>query len=278
MFARDMTGYTTREVAEVLGVTPHQVRSYARAVLLSPSRGPGNAYRFSFQDIILLRAARELRAWSISAQKVGRALRRLREQLPEGRPLSGVRIAALGDDVVVRDQGEVWEPETGQMSFDFSVGELAAKVEPFAGRMARERARVEEMSADDWYDLGWDLEAVSLSEAKGAYRRALELRPNHAEAHLNIGRLLHEEGKLDEAETAYRLALDGSPGSALALFNLGVALEDRGREEEAAEAYLEAVERDPRLASAHFNLARLCERRGDERGAFRHLAAYRRLG
>ena len=271
-----MTGYTTREVAEALGLSPEEVRSFARAGLLAPTRGRGNEYRFSFQDIVLLRAAKGLKERALSSRKIRRALHRLREQLPEGRPLSAVHVAAAGEHVVVQDRGTVWEPETGQVTFDFSVGELASRVAPFAGRMAK-RGEAVVVDADGWYELGWDLEAVSVPEAKEAYRRAIGLRPDHAEARVNLGRLLHEEGDVEGAEVEYRRALEVSPGSALARFNLGVALEDQGRWEEAASAYREAVELDATLSSAHFNLARLCEKSGDARGALRHLAAYRRL-
>src|SRR5262245_17979329 len=165
-----MTGYTTREVAEVLGITQVQVRSFARSGVLEPGRGPGGELRFTFQDIVLLRAARELRERDLSPQRIRRALKHLRGQLPEGRPLSAVSIAAAGEQVIVRDKGTTWEPETGQVAFDFSVGELASRVEPFAGRMARD-AHDEELDADAWYDLAWDLEAVSLAQAAEAYRQ-----------------------------------------------------------------------------------------------------------
>lgn len=272
-----MTGYSTREVAEVLRLPPARVRAFARSGLLSPGRGPRGELRFTFQDIVLLRAAQGLRDRRVSPQRIRRALERLREQLPEGRPLSAVSIAAAGDQIVVRDRDTVWEPETGQVAFDFAVGELATRVAPFAGRLTRERAAARERDADAWYDLAWELEAVSLVEASEAYRRALAIRPDHAEARVNLGRLLHEEGRLAAAEAEYRAAVQASPGSALATFNLGVVLEDQGRLPEAADLYRRAVALDPDLSSAHFNLARLCERAGDPRGALRHLSAYRRL-
>jgi tetratricopeptide (TPR) repeat protein len=271
-----MTGYTTREVAEVLGITQVQVRSFARSGVLEPGRGPGGELRFTFQDIVLLRAARELRERDLSPQRIRRALKHLRGQLPEGRPLSAVSIAAAGEHVIVRDKGTTWEPETGQVAFDFSVGELASRVEPFAGRMARD-AHDEELDADAWYDLAWDLEAVSLTQAAEAYRQVLALAPDHFEARVNLGRLLHESGELSDAEAEYRQALETDPTSALATYNLGVALEDQNRLEEAAAAYERAVKLDHTLAEAHFNLARLREQLGDARGALRHLSEYRRL-
>ena len=49
-----MKSYTTRDVARLLGLSEAQVRSQARGYL-APDRGPRNAYRFSFQDLVLLR-------------------------------------------------------------------------------------------------------------------------------------------------------------------------------------------------------------------------------
>lgn len=274
--------YTTRQVAEVLDLSPRQVRRYARSELLSPDRGPGNAYRFSFQDIVLLRTARELRSAGVPARRVNRALESLRKQLPQGRPLSALQISAEGDRVVVRDRDALWDPDTGQVHFDFSVAELAERVAPFARAAAEERGAGHrgsgrDMDADQWYDLGLDLEPVAPEKAREAYRRAIALHPAHPEAHLNLGRLLHEAGKLAEAESHYRQALAADPANAMAAYNLGVVLEDRRRPDEAIEAYRRALEHDPEHAEAHFNLGRLYEAAGEKELAVRHLAAYRRL-
>lgn len=274
--------YSTRQVAEILGLSPRQVRRYARSDLLRPERGPGNAYRFTFQDIVLLRTARELRSGGVPARRVNRALESLRKQLPTGRPLSALRISTQGDRVVVRDREALWEPDTGQVHFDFSVAELAKRVAPLARATADERAVREsgagaELDADQWYDLAVDLEAVAPAKAREAYRRAIALYPGHPEAHLNLGRLLHEEGQLADAESHYRQALAADPENAMAAYNLGVVLEDRDRPQEAVQAYKRALAHDPGHAEAHFNVGRLYESAGQEELAVRHLAAYRRL-
>jgi tetratricopeptide (TPR) repeat protein len=264
--------YTVREVATMLGLKPSQIRAFAAKGFLTPERGTRGELRFGFHDLILLRTAGELTAAKIPQRKVRRALERLREQLPAGQSLTGVRISADGERVVVREGDMMWNPESGQSLFDFSVAEIAAKTERF-----NHRPPAEELDADAWYDIACDLELSSVDEARAAYQRAIELDPDHADAHVNLGRILHEEGAPAAAEQHYRRALDSDPRHPTAAFNLGVALEDLGRLREAREAYERALELDPENADAHYNLAGLCERRGDKAGALRHLKEYRRL-
>ncbi len=265
-------------MAEVLGIAPASVRRWARRGLLEAEKGTDGEWRFTFPDIILLRTAAELHAAGVPTRRISRALCHLADQLPAGRPLSAVRIVACGDEVLVHDVGTTWEAETGQVTFDFPVRELATRVEPFAARMARESEEGGRMAADDWYDLGLDLEAVSPAEADRAYHVALRIRPDHPDALVNLGRLRHEAGDLQAAETHYRAAIRVQPRHSVAHFNLGVVLEDSGRIEGAVEAYERALELDPDFPQTHFNLARLLEQRGDVQGAVRHLATYRRLG
>src|SRR5688500_14121942 len=115
--------YSLREVSALLGLTPNQIRASATKGFLEPERGERGELRFGFHDLIILRTAGELSAARIPQRKVRRVLERLREQLPEGRSLTGVRIAADGERVVVRDGEAVWNPESGQSLFDFSVAE-----------------------------------------------------------------------------------------------------------------------------------------------------------
>ena len=205
-------------------------------------------------------------------------LERLRGQLPQGRSLTAVRITAEGDQVVVRDGETVWNPESGQALFDFPVSELARKSAPFLMQAASDaRRRADELSADDWYELGCELEMTALDEAKDAYERAIAADPDHADARVNLGRLLHEEGAPAAAEKHYRAALESDPEHDTAAFNLGVALEDLGRIDAAIRAYKSALALDPDNADAHYNLAGIYERRGDKQSALRHLKSYRAL-
>lgn len=273
-----MKGYTSRDVARLLGLSEAQVRTYARDGFLTPDRGSRREYRFSFQDLVVMRTAKALVAARIPTRRIHRALKKLKRQLPRGRSLAEVRIAADGDRIVVSDGETAWNPESGQVHLDFAVSDLATRAAPLARRSAEAARRAaEDLNADDWYELGFELEPLAPAEARDAYRRALELDAHHADAHVNLGRLLHEDGRVSEAEAHYRLALSTSPEHATAAFNLGIALEDLRRPADAIEAYRKAIAADPALADAHFNLSRLYEKTGKRAAALRHLSAYKRL-
>ena len=272
-----MKGYTTREVAEVVGLSTSKILSWTRSGLLTPQRGPRGAYLFSFQDIVLLRTARDLLTQDVPARRVREALEALREQLPVGRPLSAVHVSAVGDRILVQDDDAVWEPSSGQLQLDFDAADVAETAAPVARRALEARANQDSMRADDWFNTALDLEAVTSDEAIAAYQKALELEADHADAHLNLGRLLHEDGRVQEAESHYRSATDADPESGRAFYNLGVALDDQGLGSGAIEAYQAALRLDPDLAVAHFNLSRLFEAEGRRPDALRHLAEYKRL-
>src|SRR5918911_4955116 len=104
--------YSVREVASMLGLSATQIRAYASKGFLQPERGPRGELRFGFHDLVILRTAGELAAAKVPQRKVRRILERLREQLPKGQSLTGVRIAADGDRVVVSDGGAAWNPES----------------------------------------------------------------------------------------------------------------------------------------------------------------------
>jgi len=265
-----MSGYGAREVAKMLGLSVSQVRAYVRAGFLEPARGPRGELRFSFQDLVLLRTAQGLVSARIAPRRVRSALRKLKEQLPEGRPLRGVHIRAEGDRIVVGDDRASWSPESGQVLLDFETKELARKVAPL-------QIRARGGDASDWYERACDLEETAPDEAASAYRRALELDPSHADAWVNLGRLFHEAGNPRAAAQHYRKAIELNPDNVVALFNLGVALEDLRMPEEAILAYRTALAADAACADAHYNLSQLYEARGEGAAALRHLRTYRKL-
>jgi FkbM family methyltransferase len=97
-------------------------------------------------------------------------------------------------------------------------------------------------------------ELGKLDEAVAAYRQAVRLKPDLAEAHSNLGVALKELGKLDEAVAAYRQAIGIKADYAEAHSNLGIALKAQGKLDEAVAAQRRAIGIKPDSAEVHSNL------------------------
>ncbi len=272
-----MRTYSTREVADLLGEPPARVRSFARAGFVSPLKTSAGHYRFSFQDLVLLRTAKGLADAKLDRRRIWRALRALRKQLPSDRPLSSVRVLAEGDRVLIREKSTAWEPESGQTILDFAVTELAEKIAPLIHASAPQ-AKAQASTGDDWFDLGLEFDQVgSREDACAAYREALTLDPEHVNARINLGRLLHNDRAYRQAEELYRETLRIDPANPIAAFNLGVVLEDQGAIQEALETYQHALAVDATIPDVHYNIARLYEHQGDQRAALHHFSRCKAL-
>ena len=270
-----MKAYSTREVAELLGLSTARIRSLMRSV--TPQRSTTGPASFTFQDLVLLRTAKGLIDANVPARRVTKALQALANQLPTDRPLSAVRVQIDGDRVIVRDSASSWEPESKQTVLDFSMRELGDKVAPLARESVQHALRTAS-SAEDLFQAALESEEIgAAAEAESAYRNAIAADPAHVSAHINLGRLRHVGKALEEAEQLYRRAIELEPSHPTARFNLGVVLEDRGATGEAIEQYREAVRLDPRVADVHFNLARLYQQTGDPQAALRHFSRFRAL-
>lgn len=269
-----MNTFSTAQIAKILKVGPSWVRAQTRRSLVDPERTGNGHYRYSFQDIVLLRAARRLSGPCLSTRRIAEILNELSQSLPEDRSLSSVQLLRVGSHILARDAAALWEPESGQTLFDFeasaprNVAEL--RVNTYGVR--------ETDNAADWFDLALEYEnGGSNAEAERAYQRACERDPLHVNSRINLGRLRHAANALEEAEAMYREALQIDARHPIALFNLGVVLEDRGDAGSAIECYKLAIDADGEIAEAHYNLARLYVRESSEAEAIRHYARYKAL-
>lgn len=267
-------GYSLREVQRLLGVSRSVVERLIAAGFVSPASGDRRERRFTFQDIVMLRTAHALRVAGVSPMKIVRALDHLRKSWGREGSLTGVRIAAVGDRVAVRDEASrQWDAETGQLLLDFEEQQASGNVASLQAPRAQ-RAREE---AVELFRRARALEDDDLDAAEAAYRKALERAPDHTDASLNLGGILVDTERFGDAIAVYRDALRYRANDPVLLFNIGVALEDSGHFREALQSYEACIQNAPDFADAHFNAARIHEELGEATKAIRHFNAYRLL-
>jgi len=265
--------YGVREVEKLLRLPRSTIRALIEAGFVSPARGPRRAWRFSFQDLIVLRTAQALADAKVPQRRITKSVRELRRHLPDAMPLSGLSICAVADRVVVREGGSRWQAESGQYL-------LAFEGDPADGSLSvieRQKTAEAPRGAQEWFDRGVALERDDAEAALQAYEQAIAADPALLDAHINLGRLLHEGGRLAKAEQAYREAIKACGSDPLLLYNLGVLLDDMDRKAEAMAAYEAALRGNPGLADCHYNLALLYEKLEKPKEAIQHMARYRRL-
>lgn len=302
--------FSLREAARILEVPQARLRALARAGFLAPQRGPIGPLSFGFQDLLVLRTTKGLLESGVPMRRIRGLWASLRDQLSADLPLTSISIHTDGEQVVASDGSARWQPDSGQFLLNFEASEIAERAgepagpprlrlvagteappAPDIGSVPRltvhteeERADAErdlaltaDLTAEEWYEAGCELEESDPAQAREAYLRAIELDPGIADAHVNLGRLLHMAGEPGRAEPQYREAIRLDPDDPTPHFNMGVLLEELGRREEAIHAYRQAVLRDPDFADAHCNLGLLLESLGRRQEAVRHLMAASKL-
>lgn len=266
----EMHAYDTKDLERLFGLPASTVRSLTKAGHVSPVKRGGRLH-YSFQDLLMLRTASALRSAKISAQRINRTLQTLRDTLPADTASNRRTLTALGNQIAIREGQMLWESDSGQYVLALEIGGEKGGLHVIARPSSTPHPG---SSADEHYARAFALEETDPEGARVAYQACLEADPQHSEAIINLGRLMHVAGRLEDAERMYRSAQTPEP---LLLFNLAALLEDLDREADAIVAYREALARDPQLADAHFNLARLYERARNPKASLRHLLAYRRL-
>ncbi|RQR65664.1 tetratricopeptide repeat protein [Burkholderia sp. Bp9125] len=304
-------GYSLRDLQSLLGVSRRVLSSLIEAGFIAPSRGRRNELRFSFRDVVLLRTAFQLQSARIPSRRILHALSRLKAEMPEEVPLSGVRLSAVGDAITVRTGHTQWDANSGQMLLDFGEAQTRGGVTFLDSAPANLKAR--EKQAADWYTLAEQLHESDPEGAEKAYRKALELSPEpHYHAYANLGALLARDdnrcadalavfeaaiehfedaellhynravllehlNQLEEAAKSYLRCIELNPDNDEPVFNRAVILEELGRQDEAAQAYVHCLRLNPAHEEAPRHLAQLIDRLGtDTKSVIRHLSALRR--
>jgi DNA-binding transcriptional MerR regulator len=121
--------FKTREVVDLLGLSRRQLQYWAKTGLVEPSeRTPGGHHRYSFDDLVALKATKRLIDAGVSVQKIRSSVAALQALLPKvGRPLSELVLVATGDVVLVFQEDTVFEAVSGQ-EWVFEVADFEREV------------------------------------------------------------------------------------------------------------------------------------------------------
>src|SRR5512140_2065722 len=234
--------YPRADALRILRVTARQLLGWEKAGLVEPSE------TYSFFELLQLKKLRDLRAKKVRSAVIRESLQAMQRQVSGMvNPLLEAGTFSTGTRVAFRHHGKAVEPIAGQFVLDFlpkSDVVIAAKLRQF--RTAD--------SAAEWFAKGIGLEEdpATQLEAIDAYKKAIELEPNHAAAHINLGTLFYNRQDYVQAEAFYRKAVEVDPRYALAYFDLGNVLDETGRLQEAIRAYKQALVLAPTYADAHY--------------------------
>ncbi|MBI4698921.1 MAG: tetratricopeptide repeat protein [Nitrospirae bacterium] len=113
-------------------------------------------------------------------------------------------------------------------------------------------------TARTFFDLGIQYsEKAEYSQAIDAFKQAIRLKPDYAEAHCNLGHALYGFHRYTEAADAYKKAVEIKPGYGEAYIGLGIVSSMLGRNDEAVEALKKAVKIYPKNAEVYYNLGNI---------------------
>jgi tetratricopeptide (TPR) repeat protein len=278
--------YTFAGAAKILDIGESKLRYWAQTGFVGPSARRAGKPVYTFQDLVSIKAAKELVDRGFKAGVIRKALDSVRASLPHvDRPLDRVRVAFDGDRLVVIDDGNAFETN-GQKVFDFGLAELRTSAQRIAEvrpkTPAPEGEAAAKRTAYDWFAEGTLREAgVNLApgadadvQAEACYQQALALDAGLAAAHTNLGSIAHRRGDATEARAAFERALALDPDQVEARFNLANLILESGDLELAVAEFRRVLQIAPDFADGHYNLAVALERLGGRAQARAHLEKY----
>jgi len=271
--------YTFAGAAKILDIVESKLRYWAQTGFVGPSARRAGKPVFTFQDLVSIKAAKELVDRGFKAAEIRKALESVRASLPHvDRPLDRIRVAFDGDRLVVVDEGGAYET-SGQKVFDFGLAELRTSAQKIAEVRPRAPTPVGDVApkrtAYDWFAEGTLREAAADdASAEAAYQQALALDAGLAAAHTNLGGIAHRHGDAGLARAAFERALALDPDQVEARFNLANLILESGDLELAVAEFRRVLQTAPDFADGHYNLAVALERLGGRAQARAHLEKY----
>jgi tetratricopeptide (TPR) repeat protein len=260
--------YSRTDLLRILRLTARQLTAWEKAGLLTL------AETYSFFDLLQVKKVRDLCARRVRPAVIRESLQAMQKQVAGmENPLLEAGAYSTGARVVFRHEGKALEPIAGQFVMDFDPADKVVAANSKLRAIAVDEG-VAELFARG---IALEEEPSTQTEAIEVYQKVLELEPQHAAAHINVGTIFYNRQDFAQAEHHYRAAIEADPRYALAYFDLGNVLDETGRVPEAIKAYSTALMLAPTYGDAHYNLALAYEKIKQPRKALKHWRSYVRL-
>ena len=144
---------------------------------------------------------------------------------------------------------------------------------------------------DCYYNIAYSAsQKKDYAAAEAAYKKAIEIKPDYAEAYSGLANVYNATRKFDEAATASAKAMEltsaggggagagaGGGGNADALYNQGVILWNGGKVADAKKQFEAAIAANPNHAEAHYQLGMALVNEGNLPAAGTEFETYLKL-
>jgi tetratricopeptide (TPR) repeat protein len=276
-------------VSRILAVQEARLRYWTQTGFVGPTVRKGGRFYYTFNDLIAVKAAKDLLATGMTLQRVRKNVEALKQALPgDTHPTTKLRVCCDGETIVALADDIAFQPIGGQVVMAFNVPSFG---EHIMQTLAMPRVEAVPAAVDDHPTEAHGgttayrnfVEACAAEDrgesdiAEHLFRQALDLEPNMAAALTNLGNLVYRQGELHEARTLYERALEHEPAQPEARYNLANLLEDLGDTELAISEMRRVCAAAPEFADAHYNLGIMLAQVGGTTQARHHLERYLEL-
>jgi tetratricopeptide (TPR) repeat protein len=267
-FSTAVHRYSRADLLRIFRLTPRQLQAWEKAGLFPAAES------YSFFELLQIKKVRDLCAKRVRPAVIRQSLEAMQKRVAGmENPLLEAGAYQSGHRIAFRHDGHLIEPIAGQFIFDF------APEQNVVTSPTRTGPELVITDVADLFARGIVLEEdpSTQGEAVAVYSKVIEMEPNHAAAHINLGTLYYNRQDYVLAEKHYRSAIEIDPRYALAYFDLGNVLDETGRVQEAIATYKAAIQLAPTYADAHYNIALVYEKIHEPRKALQHWRTYIKL-
>lgn len=258
--------HTISDLAAIFDLSPVRVRRWVRLGLIKPVTTVYKIQYFDFHQAAFLKQLNEAVQSGASIASIRSGISKARDLLPNADLLYSLWTDIEADGTVLMRLRDELVDQHGQRYFEFEAdGDSPPTL--FADAVQR--------GFHELCDQALALEDEGrFEESADAYRRALDLQPDNATLHFDLGNVLFQLEEFDQSAAHFQQAITLDREFAMAWHNLGTVQAYVGRYQRAERSLRRALRLAPTYADSHHTLAQILSRTGRTTEAAKHKELY----